>query len=385
MKTLASLLVVGFLASVSPAQLPSQESSFQKEVATVHDKGLAWLIQQQEANGSWRGHPAITALAATSILRAGRPLATNEQAAADRAIGFILSNVRTNGAIYGADDKDKYPNYSTAICLMALLAHGKPAHTETIRQARKFLLNSQFDEGEGIESSDPSYGGIGYGRRERPDLSNMQWTLEALRLTESLDQPSETAPHVPSKLHWERAIQFLSRCQNLPSHNDQAWAKNARTNDLGGFVYMPGFSFADGDQPLEPGQPLRSHGSMTYAGLKSFLYAEMKKDDPRIRAALDWLRRNYTLEENPGLGQQGLYYYYHTVAKSLTVFGDDTFTDAAGKQHDWRYELLNKFVANQDVAGFWKNPVGRFMENDPVLVTSYSLLAIQILQARQYP
>jgi squalene-hopene/tetraprenyl-beta-curcumene cyclase len=124
---------------------------------------------------------------------------------------------------------------------------------------------------------------------------------------------------------------------------------------------------------------------MTYAGLKSFLYAELKKDDPRVRAAVDWLRRNYTLEENPGLGQQGLYYYYHTVAKALTAYGEDTFTDAAGKSHDWRYELLNKLVAQQDVAGFWKNPVGRWMENDPVLVTSYSLLAIQILQARQYP
>lgn len=383
--TLLSLWLVFAAGHLFAAKLPSKEISFQKEVAAAHDKGLAWLIHQQEPNGSWRSHPAITALAATAILRAGRPLTTNEQAAADRAIQFILSNVRTNGAIYGADDKDKYPNYSTAICTMALLAHGKPEHTETIRNARKFLLNSQFDEGEGIESSDPSYGGIGYGRRERPDLSNMQWTLEALRLTESLETASETAPHLPSKLHWEKAIQFLTRCQNLPSHNDQPWAKVAHSNDIGGFVYMPGFSFADGDQPKEPGQPLRSYASMTYAGLKSFLYAEMKKDDPRIRAAVDWLRRNYTLDENPGLGQQGLYYYYHTVAKALTVYGDDTFTDAAGKTHDWRYELLNKLIANQDVAGFWKNPVGRWMENDPVLVTSYSLLAIQILQARQYP
>ena len=29
------------------------------------------------------------------------------------------------------------------------------------------------------------------------------------------------------ELHWQKAIQFLQRCQNFPSHNDQSWAKNA--------------------------------------------------------------------------------------------------------------------------------------------------------------
>ena len=51
---------------------------------------------------------------------------------------------------------------------------------------------------------------------------------------------------------------------------------------------------------------LRSLGAMTYGGLKSFLYAGVKKDDPRVQGAVKWIRAHYTLEENPGLKQAGL-------------------------------------------------------------------------------
>jgi squalene-hopene/tetraprenyl-beta-curcumene cyclase len=148
---------------------------------------------------------------------------------------------------------------------------------------------------------------------------------------------------------------------------------------------MPGYSFANEGQPIDEKTPLRSYGSMGYAGLKSYIYAELKKDDPRVAAAVNWLKHNYTLDENPGIGNAGLYYYYHTFAKALTAYGDDTFTDAAGKVHDWRYELMNKLVSLQKNDGFWVNDNGRWWENNPVLVTSYSLLALEIAQARRYP
>jgi squalene-hopene/tetraprenyl-beta-curcumene cyclase len=365
------------------AELPSKaDVSLLQEVARSQERGLAWLLKQQEADGSWRHHPAITGLAITALARGENP----PQDVIDRAVKFILSNVKTNGAIYGGGESDKYPNYSTAICTMALLATGKPEVMDVIKNARKFLLGSQFDEGEGVVSTNASYGGIGYGKRERPDLSNSQLALEAIRLTEALEsQASNESPHTGTRLHWKKAIEFLQRCQNLPGTNDQAWAKNAATNDVGGFVYMPGYSFADETPAATPDTPLRSYGSMTYAGLKSFIYAELKKDDPRVQAALAWVKRNYTVDENPGMGVQGLFYYYHTFAKALSVYGDDTITDAAGKQHDWRYELMKKLVTLQKADGFWQNENNRWWENDPVLCTSYSLLALNIVHSRRYP
>ncbi len=398
MKTLVALLASALTvtAFAEPA-LPSKEVSFLNEVSTAQQRGLTWLLTQQEVDGSWRHHPAITALAVTALYRAGRPLTAAEQTAGGKALQFVISNVRTNGAIYAGDDKDKYPNYSTAICAMALLASGQPEYTDIIRNGRKFLLNSQSDERTGTATNDASYGGIGYGKRERPDMSNMQWALEALRLTEALDKPAAEdgsfKPRPTSKLHWEKAVQFLQRCQNLPEKNNEAWVKVGLSEDRGGFIYMPGdpakglpaLSFANEGQPVDEKTPLRSYASMTYAGLKSYLYAELKKDDPRVVAALKWLQKNYSLEENPGLGKQGLFYYYHTATKALTAYGSDTFTDAAGKTHDWRYELMNKLVSLQKSDGFWINDNNRWWENDPVLVTSYSLLALEILQARHYP
>src|SRR5205823_298821 len=121
----------------------------------------------------------------------------------------------------------------------------------------------------------------------------------------------------------QRALVFINRCQNLPGEtNTQPYAQKVAPEDKGGFVYNP----ADADKKDSPQRTpeggLRSAGVMTYAGLKSFLYAGVARDDPRVKAAIDWIRKHYTLEENPGQGTAGLYYYYHTFAKSMDAWGE---------------------------------------------------------------
>ena len=115
---------------------------------------------------------------------------------------------------------------------------------------------------------------------------------------------------------------------------------------------------------------------MTYAGLKSMIFAGVANDDPRVVAASDWLRKHYSFEENPGMGQAGLFYYYHTASKALSVLGEDPFLDAAGKPHDWRGELTAALLARQQEDGSWINANDRWMEGKPVLTTSYALLAL---------
>jgi squalene-hopene/tetraprenyl-beta-curcumene cyclase len=115
---------------------------------------------------------------------------------------------------------------------------------------------------------------------------------------------------------------------------------------------------------------------MTYAGLKSMIYAGLSTDDPRVAAATEWARQHYTLEENPGLDQQGLFYYFHTFAKSLSVAGFDTFADSDGVEHDWRQELADRLFVLQQEDGSWLNPTDRWYEGDPNLVTAYALLAL---------
>ena len=117
---------------------------------------------------------------------------------------------------------------------------------------------------------------------------------------------------------------------------------------------------------------------MTYAGLKSFLYAGVSKSDQRVRAALGWISKHYDLESNPGLGQQGLYYYYHVFGKTMKAMGENEITDDAGVKHDWRKDLTSQLAKRQQADGSWTNAENsaRWYEGDPNLVTAYSLLAL---------
>jgi squalene-hopene/tetraprenyl-beta-curcumene cyclase len=175
----------------------------------------------------------------------------------------------------------------------------------------------------------------------------------------------------------KKALLFVSRCQNLKSEfNDRPWA--GKIND-GSFIY----SAAGGGQTKtsdDPNAPLTGYGSMTYAGIKSMIYCGVGKDDPRYKKAVEWISQNYTLDANPGMPPQlatrGLYYYYHTLAKTLAVMGVDEFTDAAGKTHNWRADLIAALAKRQKPDGSWVNETDRWMEGDPDLVTGYCLMAL---------
>ena len=177
-------------------------------------------------------------------------------------------------------------------------------------------------------------------------------------------------------LDWDAAISFVSKCQNLPSTNNEKWVSKDE-DDLGGFVYFPGSSMAGERENANGSIALRSYGSMSYAGLLSFIYAEMEANDPRVIAVREWLSKHYTIKENPGMGPQGLFYYYHTMAKALSLSGIRTIKDGDGKSKDWGRELSLHLINLQSKDGSWTNENGRWWEKDPVLVTSYALLTLE--------
>jgi squalene-hopene/tetraprenyl-beta-curcumene cyclase len=107
------------------------------------------------------------------------------------------------------------------------------------------------------------------------------------------------------------------------------------------------------------------------------LYAGLSPGDVRVRAAFDWIRRHWTFAENPGLGQQGLYYYLHTMARALHAAQQTVITDAAGREHHWREELIDAVASRQLEDGSWKNEAERWLEGEPVMATTYSILAIE--------
>jgi squalene-hopene/tetraprenyl-beta-curcumene cyclase len=102
-----------------------------------------------------------------------------------------------------------------------------------------------------------------------------------------------------------------------------------------------------------------------------------------VKAAYKWIQMHYTLDENPGMGDSGLYYYYHTFAKALAAIGVDAVVDANKKSHDWRQELVQELAGRQKPDGSWVNSNARWLEGDPNLVTAYSLLALSYCQPKE--
>ncbi|HEY8505516.1 MAG TPA: prenyltransferase/squalene oxidase repeat-containing protein [Gemmataceae bacterium] len=362
--TAPALLAGLLLGAPAPAAGPS-EADWNKAV----DRAISYLKSSQNPNGSWGTEPrsrGVTGVAVTGLLKSGKVGPDDEPAA--KGLRYIESLVNPKaGHIAGPEAVVQLQNYVTSVNVMALQAAGRPEkYRAIVGDAVDFLKRLQWDDGEGKSPKDDFYGGAGYDSKSRPDLSNTQFFLEALH--EAGVPPDDPA--------FQKALVFVSRCQNLKSEfNDQPWA--GAIND-GSFIY----SAAGGGQTKveNPENKLIGYGSMTYAGIKSMIYCGVSKDDPRYKKALEWIRENYTLDANPGMLPQfkdrGLYYYYHTMAKTLSVMGVDTFTDAKGVEHDWRKELTEELLRRQRPDGSWVNENDRWMEGEPTLVTGYALMAL---------
>ena len=364
------LLIICFGTTFSGDKV---DASTAKEAQHSILTGLQWLEKNQEQDGSWSHYPAITALALSSFLNSPQGYTEENNAAVENGVKFILQCQKPDGGIY----VDDLAGYNTAICIVALAATDNPEYADEIQRARDFLLSLQWNEDTGYEKTDPRFGGIGYGDKERPDLSNLQWAIEALKESEKYRKTVEATGKqiefsgkqtdgmkVASKeLFWENAIVFLSRCQNLKSTNSQKWS-----GDDGGFIYSPSESKA-GDYT--------SYGSMTYAGMKSMIYANLSKNDVRVKAAYEWVKKNYSTQENPAMGKQGLFYYYQTMAKALDAIGEDVIGTDSNGLHNWRKEILEQLMTLQHSDGFWVNENARWWENQKVLVTAYTIIAIE--------
>jgi len=401
MKSCCSLLLFLSIALVSSAaktgaetHLPQKKPagvSLQNEANRAIEIAFKWLKSKQSADGHWsnESYPAVTALAVSAYFR--NPALKDKSHPEPfilKALNYIQSCVQEDGGIYIPPKGAKgggLANYNTAICAAALADVNDRKYDGIIKNARRFLVKSQY-----LGSGD-YFGGFGYdasGDRPYADLSNTVQTIVSIRETEFIEfidveegcDMTRVLKEGKNTLQWEACIEFLNKCQNLKKYNDAKWV-NEDEKDKGGFVYSPTESKA-GRMKIGEREYLRSYGSMTYAGLLSFIYARVDRDDERVLAAYDWIRNHFTLDENPGMGKQGLYYNYHTTAKALAAYGEDTLLLPNGEEIHWREALIRKLISLQKVEaetgnGYWVNESGRWWENDPALVTAYAILAME--------
>jgi squalene-hopene/tetraprenyl-beta-curcumene cyclase len=354
-------LAVAVVVVCSIVALPGRSAAQQTDASKLVERGVAYYKTAQAEDGSFSAEagPGVTAIAVAGLLKSGQPV---DDAVVAKGLAYLEKNLHEDGGVYG--EASTHKNYETSIAMLAFeAANADGRYDETLKKAADFIKNEQWDAGEGLAAKDLAFGGSGYGSHSRPDLSNTSFLIDAL-------QTVGTSPEDPAI---QRALIFVSRCQNLPTeHNTTEFA--SKVGD-GGFYYTIAAGGSSQAGATEDGA-LRSYGSMTYAGLKSMIYAGVDKDDDRVKAAKDWIAKHYTLAENPGMAAAGLYYYYHTFAKTMKALGDDTLKDDAGKEHNWREELVATLTKSQQANGSWTNTNERWLEGDPNLVTGYALLAL---------
>lgn len=346
---IAAIYVFIILGVPSQSAWGEVDTDFKERIKKSMDGGLHWLRNNQQENGSWSDNVGITSLVVMAYVKSPRNYNEEDDPFVRKGLAFIMKNVRPDGSIY----KDHPPSYNTALAILALESTKNPKYKETIKKAQDYLIRHQSDEEEGYMPSDKYYGGIGYGGDERPDLSNLQFAVEALSV-------SGVSPDNPV---WEKAIKFISRCQNNSESNDQSWAK-----DDGGFIYSPNETFVP---------DYVSYGSMTFAGLKSLIFSSVDREDPKIQSAIEWVKKHYTVDENPNFDHQALYYYYYSFARALSIYGERVITTMDGTKHDWYKDLAEKLISLQSKDGYWVNTVPKFWEVNKDLVTAYSILSLE--------
>ncbi len=354
------LASVSLLAGTALRPSWGQESATNGELAKTIEKGVEFLINQgQAADGSFTKQIGlgVTALATIALLSHGR---TVDDPAVKSALKVLEAGVQENGGIYAP--KSRLMTYETCIVVLAFKAANKDGRYDaTLKGADKFLRTIPFDQNE--DKANVRFGGTGYGGPGRPDLSNTAFFVEALRgLGAGADDQAI-----------QNAMTFISRCQNLESEFNNTEYAN-KIND-GGFYYSP-----VSNDDTEPNGGLASYGAMSYSGLKSMVYAGLSKDDPRVKAVLKWIGKNYTVSKNPGRGDNGLYYYYLTFAKGLDAAGITEIEDEKGQKHNWRADLAAELAKRQKPDGSWVNSNSQYMEGDANLCTSFALIALSYCQ-----
>lgn len=336
-------------------------------------RGVSFLAANQSDDGAFISgmlSPSVefTALSAQVLKNVpndyiklqSKALSDRIQQIIGNAIRYIKSNgPKTNGAIYTDLPGFSFSVYGTSISLCALRELGLAENDPLIIGAQKYLLSCQHLE-KGLYQ-----GGFSYGQNGRPDLNNTVNVLEALNASGlSKEDPA-----------YKNVLEFVDKCQNRSENNNSGMA----VTEDGGFYYKPDLTGKRADITLRGGRKAySSYGAMSYAGLVSFLYADVDKSDPRVQSAWRWVNKNYDLNENIGKGKMGLYYYYRIMSKALAKYGERIITTPDGKKHDWAVELAETLIDLQNEDGSWSNTNKTFMENDKVLVTSYAVGTLEI-------
>ncbi len=307
------------------------------------DRALAFLASQQKPNGAITdaGNPhAMTALAILAAAATGHPPGTPDAIGvmARKGLEYLLADgqQRPNG-YYGGDGSRMYGHGIVTLTLAELLGMGPDAETDRRIQARleKAIELILWSQDRKDRNDSQNFGGWRYEPDSRDsDLSVTIWQLMALRAAKNagMDVPKEAI---------EKAVAYLRRTFKEVERRGQK---------AGGCGYQPGRG---------PTYTSASYGllAMQVCGLYTA---------PEVEAAAAFLRQE-KLDWNDRFFLYGTYYY----AQGMYQRGGE---DALISRRNVEEVLLSK--QNED--GSWQAPHGEERNAGRVYGTSMAVLALAV-------
>jgi len=372
-----------------------QDGDLRRRLEAAYTSAGDWLGSQQDGGGAWKQGPpgreqpsvAFTGLVVTALARAPKELRARYQASIDKGAAFIVSKRNEDGSFGEGPTGAFLKTYATAVALMALSATDREKFAEPIRGAQAYLKQHQLKEG--IDR-----GGSGYGDDE-PSKDGMKKTIANLSTTGFTADAMEESGLPKNDEFWKLVVEFVRRCQNNSETNtdkdfvEKLKAVGLSIGDDGGLYYAPSAErkIHKAGTKITDKEIIQSYGSMTYHGIKTYLFAGLKKDSPEVKAAIDWVRKNYNIEAHPGFPYdaakrnhlRGLFYYYYVMARAMDAIGEKPFRTFDGKEHDWPVEMGRHLLKIMKDGKMWVNDNPAWWEDNPLLVTSYVLGTLDIL------
>lgn len=394
MRILAALASAVLLAWGGAAGVAAPKDDLAQKVVDTWASAADWLVSQQDESGAWKQgqgekaipSPAFTGLMATALGNAPASIHAKYKAPVDKAIHYLLSKLNADGSVGEGPTGAFLKTYSTGIALMAFSSVERTDKiADAIRGGQAYLKHNQLKEGKDI-------GGMGYGdesgggRKGVANLSTTGFAAEGLKRS-GLPQDDE---------FWKLVVQFVRQCQNNSEVNTNPEflaamkEKGLSVGDDGSLYYAPiadGKAQKAGTRKVADKEVIQGYGAMTYDGIKTYLYAGLKKDSPEVKSAIDWVRKNYSVDAHPGFAfdqvqrhhLRGLYHYYLVMSRALEAYGENPFETFDGVKHDWARDIAEQLVKSVKEHHLWKNDNPNWFEGDPILVTGYVLTTCDVL------
>ena len=399
LKTIAIVYLVTLPAPVVRAEITETELALAQAVE--------YLWSQQDDDGPWRSAQygvmrsgeSLTPFVLNALVHSIDSLSSDETGKVLLAAQFIMQHLDDEGAI-GRSDPDvlEYPVYSTSYAVASLYrvacyekAWG-PGPTATMRQAaqrmQQFLIASQYQEANGFSETDVPYGGWGFNAPVRPgvvghmDLAHTRKALAALanwRDRSELEQLNQ------------RAFKFLLLMQKHADaiapqpHPVEVKESEQHSTFDGGFYFSPVALSANKALYDEQNHCWRSYATATCDGILALLAAGVAHDDPRLTAAIEWLKLHSDVDYPQGVptdhpepwGDAVRFYHYAVraeVYRKLNFPAED------------RARLAAAVVAQQRADGSFVNTLSPLMkEDDPLLCTALAVVALEHLVSADQP